>query len=87
MPEVFRSSVALGTARTIWLAELRSLGALALPIVLQTSAQQGMTVTDQVSPISAADFGAAGRPPRPRMPPRAVYRECLNPRRVLGTSL
>ncbi len=34
--------------KALWLTELKALGALALPVVLQTSAQQGLVVTDQV---------------------------------------
>eukprot|EP00198_Chlamydomonas_reinhardtii_P010969 XP_001700306.1 predicted protein [Chlamydomonas reinhardtii] len=47
--------------RALWLAELKALGALALPVVLQTSAQQGLVVTDQIflGHLGTAELGAA----------------------------
>lgn len=46
--------------RALWLAELKALGALALPVVLQTSAQQGLVVTDQVGAAGAGGFWLSG---------------------------
>ncbi|KAG2422068.1 hypothetical protein HXX76_016303, partial [Chlamydomonas incerta] len=49
------------TWRALWLTELKALGALALPVVLQTSAQQGLVVTDQIflGHLGTAELGAA----------------------------
>ncbi|GLC56361.1 hypothetical protein PLESTB_001096400 [Pleodorina starrii] len=66
MPNL-RHNVALGptpptsSTRALWVAELRSLGALALPVVIQTSAQQGMSVIDQVflGHLGTAELGAS----------------------------
>ncbi|GLI60793.1 hypothetical protein VaNZ11_003027 [Volvox africanus] len=56
-----QTSPSPSTTRALWQAELRSLAALALPVVIQTSAQQGMTVTDQVflGHLGTAELGAA----------------------------
>ncbi|KAG2486121.1 hypothetical protein HYH03_015216 [Edaphochlamys debaryana] len=47
--------------KKLWSAELKALGALALPVVIQTSAQQGMTVVDQIflGHLGTAELGAA----------------------------
>ncbi|GIL81052.1 hypothetical protein Vretimale_9243 [Volvox reticuliferus] len=68
MSESWGDGLALGqtspspsSKRALWQAELRSLAALALPVVIQTSAQQGMTVIDQVflGHLGTAELGAA----------------------------
>jgi hypothetical protein len=54
---------------TPWRAELRALVELAAPVFLQTSAQQGMIIADQVS-MGAAGCWVLEPRPRPRPHPR-----------------